>query len=319
MRGSEPVMWAHRPQIGRVSGGARAVRRRRAEQAHFRHPTPQSRKRALTEEEEGGASDDEPWSDLLMHSRRSRTLWLKLACELDADVLIPGAPHATSLYTSSKAEQACMWAWWANAWSSNCVYSVSEMRSMYTWQASLRGGARCSKRARLAPTSSVNSSITAEGGSVLDALRRMCPSAAGRRGELGCGPLCEVEGTHSSGWRRQALSVPSSLRSPRPLLPQTPCTTVARPPAKSERPYRVRQCGSGEDVRKHREQEGSKHWSCSGVDDAAKRLAYDDNTERKGWRDMGAEVSRLCRQLREETEAAEVYPLMQDDPLCLEV
>ena len=105
-----------------------------------------------------------------MHSRRSRTLWLKLACELDADVLIPGAPHATSLYTSSKAEQACMWAWWANAWSSNCAYSVSEMRSMYTWQTSLRGGARCSKRARLAPTSSVNSSITAEGGSVLDAL-----------------------------------------------------------------------------------------------------------------------------------------------------
>ena len=125
MRGSEPVMWAHRPQIGRVSGGARAVRRRRAEQAHFRHPTPQRRKRALTEEEEGGASDDEPWSDLLMHSRRSRTLWLKLACELDADVLIPGAPHATSLYTSSKAEQACMWAWWANAWSSNCAYSVT--------------------------------------------------------------------------------------------------------------------------------------------------------------------------------------------------
>ena len=34
---------------------------------------------------------------------------------------------------------------------------------------------------------------------------------------------------------------------------------------------------------------------------------------------MGAEVARLCRQLREETEAAEVYPLMQDDPLCLEV
>ena len=347
-RGSEPVMWAHRPQIGRVSGGARAVRRRRAEQAHFRHPTPQSRKRALTEEEEGGASDDEPWSDLLMHSRRSRTLWLKLACELDADVLIPGAPHATSLYTSSKAEQACMWAWWANAWSSNCAYSVSEMRSMYTWQTSLRGGARCSKRARLAPTSSVNSSITAEGGSVLDALRRMSPARddAGRRGELGCGPLCEVEGTHSSGWRQQALSVPSSLRSPRPLLPQTPCTTVAhgrtrarvpvrmspcehasgaapqrsaRPPAKSERPCRVGQCGSGADVRAHREQEGSKHWSCSGVHDAAKRLAYDDNAEREGWREMGAEVARLCRQLREETEAAEVYPLMQDDPLCLEV
>jgi hypothetical protein len=126
----------------------------------------------ISEESDGEGTASLHWSP--------RTLWLKLAFDLDADLLVPGTSTVCCLYESPAAERACYWAWWAKFWFNQSAYDSVEMRSMYTSQRhSMNGTGRCSKRVRQSKAAASSQTSTLyETGSVLHMLsqmRRMTP------------------------------------------------------------------------------------------------------------------------------------------------
>jgi hypothetical protein len=65
----------------------------------------------------------------LQWSPRSR--WLKLAYELDADLLVPGGATATLLYDVSSAHRLYFWSWWADCWFGSTLYGGEALRAEY--------------------------------------------------------------------------------------------------------------------------------------------------------------------------------------------
>jgi len=104
----------------------------------------------------------------------ARTRWLKLANDVNADLLVPGSAFATQLYTSNPAQQAFCWEWWAKIWGSPLAYNSSEMASLYLSSESAHSAQQGrKKRVRTELIAPSSSSLRHEAGSIVDVLLQM--------------------------------------------------------------------------------------------------------------------------------------------------